>query len=237
MRIWLMINEQSRPRHIQIRLGDIDLPDSNPLVFDGVLMPGEGTEIYCHGKYTFGRECYEDAAGQVKNFSEWSRHESTFEKETTISRKYSKTEIHAFIRHFEDTTLPEAEFTHDAHIIVAIWYLFTTDCKSAFMQATQRILAYKTATAVAEESKAFHYTLTKFWLLVVREYLDIFPPPDIEAAVNTMLATKVSDKSLPFLFYSRELLFSQFAIQNWVEPDLRSLDKLTDFIRSAIVEI
>lgn len=231
MRIYLLTNDEARPRHVQVREGDVSNAESNSLTFDGILAPGEGARLFCHTKFAFSRSRYVDSFETM--FSEWVliRDASTRPIEKSVKKQYSETEILNMIRLFEARTLPEDQFTHDAHIIVACWYLFENKGHETFKTVKQHIIAYKAANSTGD-AKAFHETLTRFWLLVVREFLNVHKPVTIEVALNKLLMTELSEKSLPFQFYSRERLFSASAIESWMEPDVQSIDKLFQLVKS-----
>src|SRR5262245_6109611 len=132
MRIYLLTNEEARPRHIQVREGEVDNAESNPLMFDGILKPGEEARLFCHAMFSFSRSRYVDTNDAA--FSEWIclRNASKRAIEKTTKRQYSATQIHEMIALFEARTLPEEQFRHDAHIIVASWYLFKNRGEDAF---------------------------------------------------------------------------------------------------------
>ncbi|HEX8556604.1 MAG TPA: hypothetical protein VF668_00650 [Pyrinomonadaceae bacterium] len=133
-------------------------------------------------------------------------------------------EIFALVRRFNDCTLPRAEWTHAAHLTVALWHLLEYDWPEAVGRVRRGIRRYNAALgAEAEPARAYHETLTLFWMRVVRAHLDSGrnEARSLVSLANEMVATH--DAGLPLRHYTRALLFSPEARASWVAPDLRPL--------------
>lgn len=134
-------------------------------------------------------------------------------------------EMLELVRRFEDCTLPREEWTHAAHLTIALWHLLQFDWPEAVARVRARIKRYNAAHAVpTTPTGGYHETLTIFWLRAVRAFLDA---ERNEARALVHLANELAethDKSLPLRHYTRERLFSAEARANWVEPDLKPLD-------------
>src|SRR5215472_13693708 len=63
----------------------------------------------------------------------------------------------------------------------------------------------------------YHETLTRFWVQQVEKRLD--RESCLRESVEK-IQQQLSDKELPFAYYSRELLNSAEARKTWVQPDL-----------------
>lgn len=136
----------------------------------------------------------------------------------------SLAEIQALIRAFEDTSLPRAEWTHQAHLTVALWYLVHHSGREATPIIRNGIKRYNASKGiVTTPTGGYHETMTMFWICTVSHFL-LFADAQksLVELVNAMLA-RCGDKSLPFRYYSRERLMSPQARASWVEPDLRPL--------------
>ena len=133
-------------------------------------------------------------------------------------------EILALVRRFEDCTLPREEWTHAAHLTVALWHLLQFDWPEAVARVRRGIKRYNAAHGIrTTPTGGYHETLTLFWLRTVRAFLEA---ERNEARALVRLAnelTATADKSLPLAHYTRELLFSPEARASWVEPDLKPL--------------
>lgn len=134
-------------------------------------------------------------------------------------------EVLALVRRFEDCTLPRAEWTHAAHLTVALWHLLQYDAREATERVRRGIKRYNAAHGIrATPAGGYHETLTLFWLRVVRSFLE---GGRNEARSLVSLANELAasaDSRLPLRHYTRERLFSPEARAAWVEPDLRPLD-------------
>jgi hypothetical protein len=138
-------------------------------------------------------------------------------------------EILALVRRFEDCTLPREEWTHAAHLTVALWHLLQFDWPEAVTRVRARIKRYNAAHGIpATPTGGYHETLTLFWLRVVRRFLEA---ERNEARALVHLANELAanaDKGLPLKHYTRELLFSPEARAEWVEPDLKPLREVSN---------
>ena len=72
-------------------------------------------------------------------------------------------EIKALVRAFEDTSLPRAEWTHRAHLTVALWYLTRHSGREATARIRTGIKRYNAAKGVlTTPTGGYHETLTLF---------------------------------------------------------------------------
>src|ERR671928_108599 len=133
-------------------------------------------------------------------------------------------EMFELLRRFEDCTLPREEWTHAAHLTVALWHLLQFDWPEAVARVRHGIKRYNAAHGVpTTPTGGYHETLTLFWLRAVRRYLEA---ERNEARALVHLANELAashDSGLPFKHYTRGLLFSPEARAAWVEPDLKPL--------------
>ncbi|MDT7687949.1 MAG: hypothetical protein QOE46_708 [Acidobacteriota bacterium] len=135
-------------------------------------------------------------------------------------------EILGLVRRFDDCTLPRAEWTHAAHLTVALWHLLQYDWPEAVTRVRLRIQRYNAAHGVAATpTGGYHETLTLFWLGRVRAFLEggRNEARSLVSLANELAAT--ADTSLPLEYYTRTRLFSAEARMRWVEPDLKPLDQ------------
>ena len=134
-------------------------------------------------------------------------------------------ELFELLRRFEDCTLPREEWTHAAHLTVALWHLLQFDWPEAVARVRARIKRYNAAHGIpTTPTGGYHETLTLFWLRAVRAFLEA---ERNEARALVPLANELAataDKSLPLAHSTRERLFSPEARAAWVEPDLKPLD-------------
>lgn len=134
-------------------------------------------------------------------------------------------EVESLVRAFEDCTLPRGEWTHRAHLTVALWYLAHCSGREATARIRNGIKRYNAAVGVqTTKNGGYHETITLFWICAISKYL-LFADAgcSLLELVNGMIS-RFGDGRLPFDYYSRELLMSWRARTSWVEPDLKALD-------------
>lgn len=123
----------------------------------------------------------------------------------------------SWLERFETQTLSQAEWTHEAHVRVALEYVRAHPADTALERMRAGILALNQAHGVeTTPTRGYHETLTRVWLELVRlgwEHFGEWEP----------LWAWLQDKSLPLQFYSRERLMSPEARFGWQEPDLGPL--------------
>src|SRR5215210_346823 len=112
-------------------------------------------------------------------------------------------EILALVRRFEDCTLPREEWTHAAHLTVALWHLLQFDWPEASARVRRGIKRYNAAHAVhTTPTGGYHETLTLFWLRTVRTFLEA---ERNEARALVRLANELAataDRGLPLAHYT-----------------------------------
>ena len=80
----------------------------------------------------------------------------------------SEEELDDFLTAWEAGTLPKAEFTHAAHVAVAVCYTWTRTPAEALPWLRERISAFNAAVGGQNTADAgYHETLTRFWAEVV----------------------------------------------------------------------
>jgi hypothetical protein len=131
-------------------------------------------------------------------------------------------EVLEVVSRFESCELPPADFNHREHLLVALCYLRRMSETGALDRIRARIGAYAAAHGV--NPSLYHETITVFWLKRVRSYVDRVGPGLNLAEMTNALAAECGSSRLIFDYYSKELIDSETARRDWVEPDLRPLD-------------
>jgi hypothetical protein len=128
----------------------------------------------------------------------------------------SDTEVAALVSAFENATIPASEFTHAAHIAVALSYLDAFPPEQALERMREKIRAFAAHHGV---SNLYHETLTTFWMRLLEH---VAGTSDVELSLWQRINLIVEDwtKRRPVdAHYSRELITSQTARDKWVPPD------------------
>ena len=136
----------------------------------------------------------------------------------------SEGELETVVRGFESCATPPAEFTHAAHLVVALCYLRGDGL--AVPQAAERMRAglYRYLDHNGAGRQKYHETITLFWLKRVRGFLDRSDATRPAAELANEMIELCGDAKLVGDYYSKERLFSEEARKAWVEPDLKPLD-------------
>jgi len=133
----------------------------------------------------------------------------------------SSSEIASLVSAFEKRQLPEKEWTHEAHISVAFYYLKKYTLHQAICLLRSNIITYNVSVGGKNTfTGGYHETLTLFWVKVVAGYIK-------KHETNTLdqfLASAYFSKNLPLVYYTKQRLFSTEARAVWVEPDVKPFD-------------
>lgn len=133
-------------------------------------------------------------------------------------------EIERLVRAFERCTLPRCEWTHQAHLIVALWYLTHYSQLEATNCIRYGIQQYNLAHGIkTTKNSGYHETITLFWVRMVCQYLAVAGTNRSIVELANCLIQDYGNPRLTLEYYSRDLLMSQEARRSWVEPNLKSL--------------
>jgi hypothetical protein len=133
----------------------------------------------------------------------------------------SRTDVDALVEAFEACTLPCSEWTHAAHITVAVSCVMRDGFAAGSERVRVGIQRYNAAHGIVTrpDGGGYHETLTRFYLWAVDRYLR-----DAVAALAADCVARLDDRELPFRYYSRERLMSPEARAGWLAPDLQPFD-------------
>ena len=135
----------------------------------------------------------------------------------------SDPEIEAFIRAFEDCSLPKSEWTHARHLIMALWYLRRHRRDEATRLIRDGIQRYNQAQ---RNFTGYHETITRAWIAVIERLLSQRDRTLPDSALAEVLLHECGEKNYLLRFYSRERLLSDEARSRWVEPDLAPIGEV-----------
>lgn len=133
-------------------------------------------------------------------------------------------EIISLVRSFEDCTIHPAEFKHYQHLAVALWYVVNLSPDDATLKVRTGIQKL----AATYGKSGYHETITLFWLAIVRDFVERSPESDSLAQLANKLAAECADKNLIREYYSEELLTSDRAKHEWIEPNLKPLGEVVE---------
>ncbi len=129
-------------------------------------------------------------------------------------------EIVELIERFETRSLPKIEWTHAAHLTVALFYCTSHPLGTARNLMRDGIFGLNDSHGTENsDTSGYHETLTCFWMDVVQNFILGRPKGEpLYRTANALVGEYPSD--LPLRVYSRELLFSVAARSSYVAPDL-----------------
>ncbi|MEG4515544.1 MULTISPECIES: hypothetical protein [unclassified Microcoleus] len=149
----------------------------------------------------------------------------------------SPNEIDSLIHAFQECNLSRIQWTHEAHLTVALWYFLFGQSESEAIDAIRNgIKRYNSVQGIeTTKNSGYHETLTLFWVRTVRQYLAAESQNRSIVHLANGLIAKYADslrdssasRTLPFRYYTRDRLMSWEARNSWVEPDLKSLESET----------
>lgn len=130
------------------------------------------------------------------------------------------------IEKFNTSTLPKSEWTHHAHLTVALWYLYTYEFDDAVCRLKSRIILLNHFHGTENTGRSgYHETLTVFWSKVISIYIELNPSAQLEELTDTFLNSSLADKELPFRFYSKREIMTSAYRAVYHEPTIEKLDE------------
>ncbi|WP_255065512.1 hypothetical protein [Lacihabitans sp. LS3-19] len=128
------------------------------------------------------------------------------------------------VKRFNKCSLPKEQWTHEAHLVVAIWYCKNYALEKALNLLRFQIKFYNTSVGTPNShTRGYHETLTRFWLLIAAMFVKSYSGKSFEETADAILASPFANRGLALDYYSQEVLFSLKARKSWVEPDLQKL--------------
>ncbi len=133
-------------------------------------------------------------------------------------------DIEQLVQAFEDCQLPRSQWTHSAHLAVALWFLLHYSEAEAIARIKSGIKRYNQAVGIENSATSgYHETLTLFWIAKIRDFLSANSSTQLTIDLWQELMQQCDDPKLPLQYYSRDNLMSELARLTWVEPDLQPL--------------
>ena len=128
----------------------------------------------------------------------------------------SDSEVAELVSAFENASIPASEFTHAAHIAVALSYLNSFPPEQALGRMREKIRAFAAHHGV---DNLYHETLTTFWMRLL-EHGASTSEADLPLWRRINLIVEDWTKRRPVeAHYSSEVIKSQAARENWIPPD------------------
>jgi len=136
---------------------------------------------------------------------------------------WSAERIAALAAAFDAAAVPSAEWTHRAHVTVAVHHLHAYGFREGSERVREGILRLNAANGVPQTpTRGYHETITRVYLRVLGDFVARAPAADVATLANAAWR-ELGDPALPLRWYSKERLMSWEARTGWVEPDLAEL--------------
>ena len=135
----------------------------------------------------------------------------------------------AFLKQFEDLSLPFSQWTHRAHVKVAFLYLSAHSFNDALARMRKGIKAYNAANKVPESTTSgYNETTTHAFLHLIAAtmaaYGEAMPTPTADSFCDTH--PQLMTRNVLRFFYSPEQRMHPLAKTQFVEPDLAPLPRI-----------
>jgi hypothetical protein len=143
----------------------------------------------------------------------------TMEKRTHLSLS----ELERLVGAFEAAELTREEWTHEAHLLVGLWYASRHPRPEAVSRMRRGIRNLNRACGVADTTTSgYHETITLFYMWMLARFVaDHGPDRPLDALANGLMASEYAERTFPLTYYSKDRLFSVPARLGWLEPDLK----------------
>jgi hypothetical protein len=126
------------------------------------------------------------------------------------------TEVAALVHGFETAKIPSSEFTHVAHIAVALSYLAELSADKALARMQEKIRAFAAHHGL---SNLYHETLTIFWMRLLKH---VAAESDLDLPLwhrINLIVARWGTRAPIDAHYSPERIKSEEARKNYVPPD------------------
>lgn len=129
------------------------------------------------------------------------------------------------IEKFNQAIIPKSEWTHQSHLTVALWYLYTYEFDDAVCRLRSGIVLLNNFHGTENTDRSgYHETLTIFWAKLISMYIKLNPASKLEELTDKFLSSALADRDLPFRFYAKEEIFSSAYRAVYHEPTIGKLD-------------
>lgn len=134
--------------------------------------------------------------------------------------------IEELVLRFNSCTLPAEAWTHEAHLVMGVWYLRQYNLTQAMLLVRQRIILFNSSVGgPISFERGYHETLTWFWLKTIDTFLDIYgrEHPLLDTC-NAFLKSDYALRERALLFYKKEEISSVEARAFLLQPSLAKIE-------------
>lgn len=134
-------------------------------------------------------------------------------------------DVDTLARAFVASTLPQAEWTHEAHLAVGLWHVRQFGSVEALERLRVAIRRLNDSHGTPNsDTRGYHETITRAYVELLAQFLNAAPATaSLGESVERLLASPVADRQAMLRFYSPTRLMSVEARRQWLEPDVAPL--------------
>ncbi len=133
-------------------------------------------------------------------------------------------QIGKFIEEFSNRTLEISKWTHEAHILVALWHNWHYEFDIAFEMVKGEIILYNESVGTPNtDESGYHETLTKFWMMYTKNILSEKHYSSLKEAYSYFNTEVNFNKEIPLQYYTKDVLFSVKARKEWINGNLKEI--------------
>lgn len=141
-----------------------------------------------------------------------------------------------FVRRFRECSLPKREWTHQAHLVVGLWHVLENP-DNALDLLREGIRRYNEHTGTPNTDEGgYHETWTVFFVHALAAYAAHRTPQNRLSLLNGLPASRLADKMLTLVCYSRDRMMSVAARKSRIEPDVQPLEELRNLLNPATMD-
>lgn len=138
-----------------------------------------------------------------------------------IAEPGSEDEVPRLAEAFATQTLPKPDWTHRAHLLVALWYATGLPADQALEAVRQGIQRLNAAHGVVSTpTHGYHETITRAYMRLIVRFVREASPGESWASRAERLMARHGERDHLLRHYTRNRLFSAEARAGWIEPDL-----------------
>lgn len=131
----------------------------------------------------------------------------------------SEADLASLATHFEACTLPYENWTHRAHIALAVHYLKRFTPEEALIRLRKQIQLFNKNVG---DPAGYHETITRLFVRKISAYLAEHRSPELPNSIDELAQT--CGLAWMLSYYSPERLWSAEARNEWLEPDIQELN-------------
>lgn len=118
-------------------------------------------------------------------------------------------EILEVVDGFRARSLPKEKWTHQAHLVTALWFHVHYSPLEAICYLRSGIIEYNASVGGKNTPEdGYHETLTLFWCHTIRDFVASHAGLSLVELAQRFLSSEMASKEYPLKFYTRDRLFS-----------------------------